>query len=355
MKRVGGLWQTLTGWPNLALALHRAALGKRGRPDVAQFLLDWEPRLVVLRRELEAGEYRTGGYMTFVVREPKARRISAAPFRDRVVHHALTQVLEPVFEPRFTRESCACRTGFGTHRALDTAARAAFAFPHVMQGDIRKYFPSIDHGILKGQLAGAVKCGRTLQLLATIIEGSNEQEAVSGVFPGDDLFTSLERRRGLPLGNQTSQFFANLYLNSFDHFVLREIRPRRYVRYVDDFLLFHEDKGFLKEARVRIEAHLDSLRLRLHDGKSRTYRTEDGFTFLGWRIFPEHRRLVRTNVVRFHRRMKAMWEDYRAGALELEKVVERLRAWDAHAAHGDTWRLREGIYQRYPFGPRGPE
>ena len=133
MKRVGGLWQTLTGWPNLALALHRAALGKRGRPDVAQFLLDWEPRLVVLRRELEAGEYRTGAYMTFVVREPKARRISAAPFRDRVVHHALTQVLEPVFEPRFAQESCACRTGLGTHRALDVSVRASTGLPNQLE------------------------------------------------------------------------------------------------------------------------------------------------------------------------------------------------------------------------------
>ncbi len=351
MKRAGGLWPVLNSWVNLSLALHRAALGKRSRPDVALFLLDWEPRLVELRRELELGTYRTGGYRTFVVREPKPRRISAAPFRDRVVHHALTQVLEPHFERRFADQSYACRTGFGTHRALDAAASACKTFPYVLQCDIRKYFPSIDHEILKTQLARAVKCRRTLDLAALIVDGSNEQEPANAWFPGDDLFTPWERRKGLPLGNQTSQFFANLYLNGFDQFVLRELRPRAYVRYVDDFLLFGEDKAPLKHALARIEEYLDTLRLRLHPGKSRIHRTGDGITFLGWRLFPDHRRLVRGNVVRFRRRMRSLHRKYMAGEMTWEEVEARVRAWDAHAAHGDTWRLRETLFEQFPFRP----
>jgi hypothetical protein len=349
MKRAGGLWPVVTSWRNLVRALRRAATGKRARPDVALFLHDWEPRLIHLERELESGEYAPGGYRTFMVRDPKPRRISAAPFRDRVVHHALTQVLEPVFERRFAAQSYACRTGFGTHRALDAAARACAAYPLVLQCDIRKYFPSLDHRILKEQLARVIKCAPTIRLAELIIDGSNEQEAAQAYFHGDDLFTPFERRRGIPLGNQTSQFFANVYLNDLDQFVLREIRPRAYCRYVDDFLLFHEETGFLREARAGIQERLDALRLRLHDGKSRIYRSADGISFLGWRLFPDHRRLLKSNVVRFGRRMRALQELYAGKQTGWEEVAACVRAWDAHAAHGDTWKLREAIFARFPF------
>jgi len=144
---------------------------------------------------------------------------------------------------------------------------------------------------------------------------------------------------GSAAGEPDSQLFANVYLNGFDHFVLREIQPRRYVRYVDDFLLFHEDKAFLKDAKARIGL------------SGFAYRTMDGFTFPGWRLFPDRRRLVRINVVRFNRRMKAMWKEHEAGTLEWDKIVGRVRAWDAHAAHGDPWRLREQIYDRFLFPP----
>lgn len=349
MTRAGGLWPELLGWRNLHSALHRAAAGKRRPPDVAAFLLEWEPRLIDLRRELAAGLYVPGAYRTFQVREPKQRRISAAPFRDRIVHHALTQVLEPVFERRFTAQSYACRAGLGTHKALDAAARACSAYPFALQCDIRKYFPSIDHAILKGQLARAVKCASTLHLAGVVIDRSNPQEPAPYYFPGDDLLTPLERRRGLPLGNQTSQFFANVYLNELDHFVLRDLRPREYCRYVDDFLLFHEDKALLRDARERIERRLEKLRLRLHEGKSRLYRTQDGISFLGWRIFPDHRRLLRSNVVRFRRNVRRLQELYRNGEMDWKEVVARLQAWNAHAAHGDTWELRRQIFSQAGF------
>jgi retron-type reverse transcriptase len=194
---------------------------------VAEFLLNWEPRLIELQRQLRSGEYSPGGYRTFAVREPKPRTISAAPFRDRVVHHALTQMLEPIFERRFTPHSYASRKGFGTHKALATAARACKSFPFVLQCDIRKYFPSIDGEILKDLLGRAIKCRETLSLAGRIIDGSNPQEPAAAYFPGDDLFTPSERRRGLPLGNQTSRFFANVYLNELDQFVLRDAPSKR--------------------------------------------------------------------------------------------------------------------------------
>ncbi|MDX1979880.1 MAG: RNA-directed DNA polymerase [Bryobacteraceae bacterium] len=266
--------------------------------------MDIESELVRLRRELMDGSYRPGPYREFQLLEPKPRLISAAPFRDRVVHHALTQVLEPVFEPRFSSASFACRTRFGSHKALRRARQAAARFKYVLKCDVRKYFPSIDHEILKSLLADAVKCRRTLELAATIIDGSNEQEEFIQYFSDDDLFTPLERRRGLPLGNQTSQFFANVYLNPLDQLMNRRLRPACYIRYVDDFLVFGDDKAALDEWRVAAEHCLAGLRLTIHPRKSRVYHVADGVTFLGWRVFPEHTRLVRANVVRFRQRMR---------------------------------------------------
>jgi hypothetical protein len=172
-------------------------------------------------------------------------------------------------------------------------------------------------------------------MAAKIIDASDPQEPVIAYFPGDTLFTPFERPRGLPLGNQTSQFFSNLYLNRFDHFVLRDLRPGAYCRYVDDFLIFHESKEFLQETRQQVENYLLTLRLTLHQGKSRIYRSQDGFTFLGWRIFPTHRRLVRANVVRFERRLRARQRDYEAGLITWDEVAQRVASWNAHAAQ---WR-----------------
>jgi RNA-directed DNA polymerase len=213
LKRIGNLWPNLVSWPNLLESAQAAVRGKRRRPDVARFLLDLEPNVSAIQRELRDGSYRPGAYQTLWIRDPKPRLISAAPFRDRVVHHALTRVLETVFELRFTASSFASRTGFGQHKALSKARAACARYPYVLKCDIRKYFPSMDHEILKGLLARAVKCQRTLALAGLIIDGSNPQEEATGYFPGDDLFTPFDRRRGLPIGNQTSQFFANVYLN----------------------------------------------------------------------------------------------------------------------------------------------
>lgn len=349
MKRIGGLWTELTSFSNLLLAAHRAAAGKRGRPDVAAFRLNQEWELLALQRELRDGSYRPGAYRVFLVREPKSRVISAAPFRDRVVHHALTQVLEPVFEQRFSDASFACRTGFGTHRALAKARNAVARYAYTLKCDVRKYFPSIDHEILKGLLARVIKCQPTLELAASIIDGSNPQEAANFYFPGDDLFTPFNRRRGLPLGNQTSQFFANVYLNGLDHFVERTLRPGAYVRYVDDFLLFSDDKRSLAEFRGRIERFLAGLRLGIHEGKSRVYTAAEGVTFLGWRIFADRARLSRGNVVRFRRRMRSLQRQFASGRIDWPDVEARVRAWIAHAGHGETWRLREQVLAQFPF------
>ena len=252
MKRHGNLWDRMISFESLLHAAHAAARGKRFKPGVARFVFDLERQLLLLHEELASKTYRPGPYRTFTIYEGKTRQISAAPFRDRVVHHALTGVLEPIFERSFIFDSYACRKGKGTHAAVDRCQQFARRYRYVLKADVRKFFPSIDHQILKTLITRKIKDPDVLWLVGLIIDHSNPQDPVLMWFPGDDLFTPTERRRGLPLGNQTSQFFANVYLDPLDHFVCDRLGSS-YVRYVDDFLVFADDKRRLHEVRVEIE------------------------------------------------------------------------------------------------------
>ncbi len=171
----------------------------------------------------------------------------------------------------FIDDSYANRWGFGTHRALRRFTTFARSSRYVLQCDIKKYFPSIDHAILKTLLHHKIKCKDTLWLIETIIDNSNPQEPMIEHFPGDDLLSPLQRRRGLPIGNLTSQLFANVYLNGFDHFIKEELKCKKYLRYVDDFALFADDREFLAEAQQAIANYLINLRLKLHPVKSQLF------------------------------------------------------------------------------------
>ena len=266
-------------------------------------------------------------------------------------------MLEPIYEARhFSPHSFACRRGLGTHAALRHAQSGVRRFPYALACDISKYFASLDHEILNALLRRAIKCEPTLALARTIIDGSNPQEEVSRYFPGDDLFTPGQRRRGLPLGNQTSQFFANVYLSSLDRLLDEQLKPGCWARYVDDIVLFDHSKSRLHEMRNAIEDHLDSLRLTLHPRKTRVYTTSEGVTFLGWRLFPTHSRLARENVVRFGRRMKRVQRDFQAGLLDWPAVDQSVQAWIAHASFGNTWVLRQRRLGEFAFvlGARPP-
>ncbi|NJN88371.1 MAG: RNA-dependent DNA polymerase, partial [Leptolyngbyaceae cyanobacterium SL_7_1] len=192
------LWEQVIAFDNLLLAARKAPKGKRFRENVLAFNYNLEWELHHLQTDLSNQTYQPGQYRTFQIYEPKPRLISAAPYRDRVVHHALCNIIVPIFERTFIADSYANRVGFGTHRALKRFVNYARSHRYVLQCDIRKYFPSIDHTILKSLLRRKIKCPHTLWLLDTIIDNSNEQEPAIEHFPGDDLITPLTRRRGLP-------------------------------------------------------------------------------------------------------------------------------------------------------------
>jgi len=339
----------ISSFPNLLDAFAGACQGKRDKPNVATFEANLENEVFQLKIELDSGAYRPGPYKAFQIYEPKERTISAAPFRDRVVHHALCNVIEPVFEKTFIHDTYANRLGKGSHRGIHRCQQYLKNYRHALKTDIRKYFPSIDHVILKQLIRQKIDCPRTLWLIELIIDGSNPQEEIAEYFAGDDLFTPHERRRGLPMGNLTSQFFANFYLSPLDHFVKETLRLP-YLRYVDDFVLFSNDKAELETARQRIESFLgEHLRLRLHPKKTHIIPCEKGITFLGQRIFRTHRLLCKANVRRFYKRLRKRLALFRAGKLHPDKLEAQLNSWLGHAKQADTFRLRRKILHQLFF------
>jgi len=234
------LYDGIASFGALYDAWRRAIKGKRRKPGAAAFTAGLETNLLRLERELRDQTWQPGHYVTIEIRDPKHRIVSAAPFRDRVVHHAVCAVVAPIFERGFIDHSYANREGKGTHRAVKRYERWRDAYGYVLRCDLYRYFPAIDHAILKQDLRRRIACPDTLWLLDTIIDGSNKQEPVDLYYPGDDLFTPFRRRRGLPIGNLTSQFLANVHLDALDHFVT-EILGAPYLRYVDDFALFAND------------------------------------------------------------------------------------------------------------------
>ncbi len=343
------LYAQVCTFENIHHAYRAARRGKRGTEAVAAFEYDQEARLLRLRDELRAQSWQPGAYHSFYIHDPKRRLISAAPFRDRVVHHALTHVIEPIWEQRFIRDSYANRVGMGTHRALDRCQQFARRWQYVLQCDLKQYFPSIDHALLRAELARLIRDDAVLELCDRILTsgvGVLAEAYDLQWFPGDDLLAAL-RPRGLPIGNLTSQFWANVYLNGFDHFVKRQLKCVGYLRYVDDFLLFGDDQAQMRRWRAAIVEYLASLRLVLHAGRAQIYPVTNGIPFLGLRVYPTHRRLKRRNGVRFERRLRALARGYARGETQLEQLTASVLGWVNYARYADTWGLRRALLGRW--------
>lgn len=349
MKRIGRIWDRVVAMDNLYAAFCKARKGKRRRPDVARFGLDLEQGLCELQRELVSGQYVPGAYRQFTIYERKPRVISVAPFRDRVVHHAVMNVLEPVLDKRFIADSYACRQDKGVHKAVERYQQFAREHAYVLKLDIRRYFPSIDQEILKQQLERRIKDRPVLDLLGRIIDNSPQTQAPVQFFPGDDLVAVSERRRGLPIGNLTSQFFANLYLDEFDHWLKETMRVKGYLRYVDDIYLLGNDKQRLWALRDAVAVKLQSLRLTLHDDKTQIYRTTERVDVLGYKLSRYRRWLRNDNGFRFRRRLRRLSRLYRDGQVDWPTLNASVQSWIGHASHAETISLRETIFNQVTF------
>ncbi len=344
------MYARLYSWPNLLLAYQKAAKGKRGHANVATFEHRLEDNLLQLQTELETQTYAPGPYTSFYIHEPKRRLISAAPFRDRVAHHALCNLIEPIFEQTFSPSSFANRVGKGTHRALAQAQTLARQSRYVLPCDVAQFFPSIDHAHLRGLLARKIQDEQVRwlcdQILASGI-GVLAEEYRMTYFSGDDLFAAL-RPRGLPIGNLTSQFWANVYLTPFDHFLMQEVRVP-FVRYVDDVLIFGNDLDHLAEMQTAVEARLARFRLTIHPGTHPRPVTE-GFPFLGFQLTPEKRRLKRRKGIYFQRKYRRLLHAYAEGKTPLREVTASVQGWVNHVRYGNTVGLRKAVLGRVHVG-----
>ena len=343
-----GIWPQLVSWENLLRAYQRCRRRKRNKPAAVAFDFDWESHLSHIRRECIEGSYRPGGYRHFFITDPKPRKISAAPFRDRVVHHALVQLLEPIFEPGFIFDSYACRRGKGTHRAINRAQTYLGRHRFYLKTDIVRFFPNVDHEIMRAALARRIGDARAMQLIDLIIRsgaGVLTDQATPSYFPGDDLF-ALSRPKGLPIGNLTSQFFANVLLDKIDHVIKEQWRVSGYVRYSDDLVLFGDDKDTLWEFRDKLSSTLLDLRLRLHPDKTHVAPTRQGLHFLGWKLFADSRRLDQSGIRRFTRRLRSLRWQRQQGIVKVSHISRSVKAWLAHARHGNTLGICRAVLRR---------
>ncbi|MBL8528806.1 MAG: hypothetical protein JNL68_14050 [Burkholderiales bacterium] len=316
---------------------------------MAAFEFQAADRILELRDELLTGEYRPGPYTHFFIHEPKRRKISAAQFRDRVVHHALCRVIEPRFERVFIPDSYANRLGKGGHRAVDRLQTFARRYRYVLRADIRQHFASIDHAILAQCLRHLIPEDDIMALVRLILAGGEDvlaDEYTMQFFPGDDLFAAY-RPRGLPIGNLTSRFWSNCYLHALDLFVKRELGCRAYLRYVDDFALFSDSAQTLWTWKSAIRERLASLRLTMHEARAQVTPVAVGIPWLGFVVFANYR-LVKARKVRFAtRRLRARYSEYRAGTLSFAEFDPSVVGWINHMRYADTWGLRRYVLE--PF------
>jgi RNA-directed DNA polymerase len=343
----------LCSWENLVRAWRTAARGKRGTTSVARFEYRAEEHLVDLREQLLAGTYCPGTYVHFHIKDPKQRKISAIRFRDRVVHHALCSIIEPRFERLFIADSYANRKTRGTHRALDRLQQFARRYRYVLRADIVQHFASVDHAILLAILRRQIPEADVMRLAETIVasgRGVLDDEYRYVRFPGDDLL-AICRPRGLPIGNLTSQFWSNCYLHPFDQFVTRELGCPAYLRYVDDFALFGDDKRQLWAWKAAIIERLARLRLVIHESRAQVLPIGAGIPWLGFVVHSTHRRVKARKVRAAHRRLRSRLAAYHDGEISFGELDASIQGWINHVRHADSWGLRRHVLETLPICP----
>jgi len=337
MKTYKNLYPKIYDFDNLHMAYLKARRCKRYRHDVLRFSANLEDNLIDIQNHLIWKTYRTGRYRFFTVYEPKERLIASLSFRDRVVHHALHNIIEPIFERSMIYDSYACRKEMGvlsgvqrTTRFLRDSTRR-WGRVYCLKGDVKKYFPSVHHETLKQIIRKRIACPDTLEMIDRIIDSTGEEV-------------------GMPIGNLTSQLFANVYLSELDHFVKEECGVKYYIRYMDDFVILYDDKRVLKNLLEDVEYYLRvALRLRLNDKTQIFPVGPRPIDFLGYRIFPEYRLLRKGNLRRTKRKLKKFARLYALGQISLLDVQPSIVSWIGHAQHADSWRVRNKILNNLIF------
>ncbi len=315
MKRQGNLLTELTSFSSLYRAWRKAQKGTGWNVETQRFNFNLEQELLTIQHQLLEGSYQPGAFRYFSIRDPKPRQIAVAPFRDRVVHHALVNVLTPLFEPTFIYHSYATRVGKGTHKAIIQAQEFCRRYPWYYKFDVKNFFASVDHAVMLSLIERKLKDDSVLAL----------SEAIIG---------NTQGHKGLPIGNLTSQFFANVYLNPLDHFIKDNLRVKGYLRYMDDFVLFSEQKSDLMIWHDKLDSFLArELALVLKQKACWLNRSEAGLSFLGMRILPGMIRHCPANRQRSLKKIQQRIKAFEQGRMSEQKMSQSLQCIHAHLSY----------------------
>lgn len=346
LKTYTNIWGSFCTFENLKSAYEKARKHKSATPSVKKFDKHWRLQLCILLHELRKQTYKPLPMKTFVLRDPKTRVISISDFRDRVVHHAVVNVLQPIFEPRFIDDSYASRKGKGALAALkrfDSFKQKVTKNGKlvcnvrnnndiqgfVLKADVKQYFQTVDHEVLLSLLSKKIKDEKFLALIKQIL--SNYKSGIS--------------KKGMSLGNWTSQFFANVYLDKLDQFIKQKLHARYYIRYVDDFVILHSSKAMLQMYKHQICGFLANLKLQLNKNKTRIIPLKRGVNFLGYRVFYHYKLLRKRNLWKIKKTLKNNLKEYQNGQIDSWCILQTLESWSSYAVHGNTYKLRQNIFR----------
>ena len=345
MKTYNNLYQDLCSYNNLRLAFKKARKRKTLKPYVIEFEKDLKNNLLQLRTELLLHSYRPMPLKTFILRDPKTRKISRSEFRDRVIHHALCNIIDPILAKKFIHDSYANQKGKGTLAAIKRfehfKRKVSKNFStikdnynikgFVLKGDVKQFFDSVNHKILIKIIQRNITDKRIIWLAKAIL--SNHHTKAEGI--------------GMPLGNLTSQFFANVYLNELDYFVKHRLKARYYIRYVDDFVIMHRSSEALEYYKDEIDKFLlERLALQLHPEKSKVFPLYNGTTFLGMKLFAHHKMIRKKNIRKFKKKLKRLFRKYYKGIIDYDKIYDFLEGWCAHTQNADMYKLRKSVMKQ---------
>ncbi len=329
------LYAQICSYENLKEAFLKTRKGKTQRKDVVEFQKNLKYNLIQLQTSLLLQTYRPKPLETFIISDPKTRKISKSDFQDRVVHHAVCNIVEPLFDKTFIYDSYANRVGKGTLKAIERFTvfarkvsknynRAAF----VLKADIRHYFETVDQERLIGILKRKITDARVLWLIRLILQNYNAKE----------------KGEGMPLGNLTSQFFANVYLNELDQFVKHILRVKHYIRYVDDFVIFSASRAELERHKNNINIFVKKrLLLEIHPDKSKIIPLYRGVEFLGIKIFPHHKLIKKRNLRKFKRKLDMSIYEYNEGFVDYDTIYDSVEGWHAYTKNANAHNITKNI------------
>jgi len=342
MKIYKDLFNNIISAENLFLAWDKFKNGKRNKKDVQLFEWKLEENIFRLHRDLENKTYKHGAYHAFKIADPKLRNIYKAQVRDRILHHAVFQVLNPIFEPCFISSSFSCRVGYGTHKGvqylqdvLRKVSKNGSISCFALKCDIKKFFDTIDHDVLLAILKRKIKEEDTVWLLTQIISSFST-------------CSLLGIEKGVPIGNLTSQLFANIYMNEFDIFIKQKLKVKHYLRYTDDFIILSKDKNYLEKLNPQMVSFLhEELRLKIHEEKTTIQKTSRGIDFLGYIVFNKYK-LIRTKTKRrIIKKFKHKLNEYKQGFISKNSLSQSLQSYMGFFSHAESYAVEENFNKKF--------